>query len=422
MLLREVGVRPRQRRDDPVGQLQPRAPCATRSARGSGRSTRPSCSSSSSSSVEARPRTGPECAQPSLLRPLDEQLVRLELLAGGADPAVAELLELARLQRRPHVAQARAELRPEHAQVRLVAEADGRPVEELDLLDAQLLLDLVERAPAAASAPRTTPGAAAGAASRPPRRARLPAELDDAAHLGDLGEEPLVRARRGVGQPARCTESGASAQAPATRFRHRCSARNGITRRDHAQRLRRARTTASGTRPRRTTRSGGASGGCTSSTGRRGTPRTRASRSASSSARRPPRSSRRRAAACARAARRRAAAPRRRPGGEILVRRPELLDVRVVDEERDRVPEREQPALDLVGRPVAELMFCARRLLAVQPAHDVGAHPLERLVASIALPHEPCISRPSRRAASRRSAPRGTASGRSSATDMNSSE
>ena len=39
----------------------------------------------------------------------------------------------------------------------------------------------------------------------------------------------------------------------------------------------------------------------------------------------------------------------------IGVRRPEVLDVRVGDEERDGVPERQQPPLHLAGRAVAEL-------------------------------------------------------------------
>ena len=58
----------------------------------------------------------------------------------------------------------------------------------------------------------------------------------------------------------------------------------------------------------------------------------------------------------------------------------EACDVRVVDEELRRVPEGEEAPLDVVGEAVAELQRLARRLRAVQPAHHVGAHPLERLV------------------------------------------
>ena len=55
-------------------------------------------------------------------------------------------------------------------------------------------------------------------------------------------------------------------------------------------------------------------------------------------------------------------------------------DVRVVDEELGRVPERQEAPLDLACRPVPELDVLARILLAEQPAHDVRAHLVERLV------------------------------------------
>src|SRR5581483_2282687 len=85
-------------------------------------------------------RVGPA----ALLRALDEQLVRPELLPGRPDAPLPQLLELVRLERRPHLAEPRPELRAEHGEVRLVGEADGRAVEEHDLLHAQLLLDLLE--------------------------------------------------------------------------------------------------------------------------------------------------------------------------------------------------------------------------------------------------------------------------------------
>ena len=72
--------------------------------------------------------------------------------------------------------------------------------------------------------------------------------------------------------------------------------------------------------------------------------------------------------------------------GQILVARLEALDRGVVEEEARRVPQRQQPPLDLVGRPVAEADVLRRRLLAVQPAHDVGAHALERLVGRDEVP------------------------------------
>ena len=65
---------------------------------------------------------------------------------------------------------------------------------------------------------------------------------------------------------------------------------------------------------------------------------------------------------------------------EVLVDRLETLDGGVVGEEANRVPQREQPALDLVGRPEAETDVLGWRLARVHPAHDVGAHALERVV------------------------------------------
>src|SRR4030095_16099648 len=61
-------------------------------------------------------------------------------------------------------------------------------------------------------------------------------------------------------------------------------------------------------------------------------------------------------------------------------RRPETLDVGVPDEEPDGVPQREELALDLVCRAVAEQQVAVRRLVAVLPAHDVGAHACERFL------------------------------------------
>ena len=139
--------------------------------------------------------------------------------------------------------------------------------------------------------------------------------------------------------------------------------------RDHHDRAEKRCSQRLAARPRPRSRTFAGSGGCTSSTGR-------------------PRSSR---------------TTRRCPGPVALVRvgrlGDELLDareeppverlevtgfdagrdVRVVDEELRAVPERQQPALDLVRRPVAEVDVLARHLLAEHEAHDVGAHLLERL-------------------------------------------
>src|SRR5581483_5506034 len=59
-------------------------------------------------------RVGPA----ALLRALDEQLVRPELLPGRPDAPLPQLLELVRLERRPHLAEPRPELRAEHGEVR----------------------------------------------------------------------------------------------------------------------------------------------------------------------------------------------------------------------------------------------------------------------------------------------------------------
>ena len=101
---------------------------------------------------------------------LDEHLVRLELVAGGAEAAAAELLELARLQRLLHRAQLLAEPRPEHRQVRLHAQLRIDAVEH-DVLDAHLVGDLVRVRARTAPRPRRRAGAAAGAASAPTSRA-----------------------------------------------------------------------------------------------------------------------------------------------------------------------------------------------------------------------------------------------------------
>src|SRR5207247_11285171 len=58
----------------------------------------------------------------------------------------------------------------------------------------------------------------------------------------------------------------------------------------------------------------------------------------------------------------------------------EALDVGVVDEELERVPEGEKAALHLLSGTEAEADVLPRRLLAVEVAHDVRAHARERLL------------------------------------------
>ena len=81
--------------------------------------------------------------RPTLLaRSLDEHLVRAELVPGGAETAAVELLEVARLKRRPHGAELLPESRPEQRQVRLHTQL-GVDVTEHDLAYAQLVGDHV---------------------------------------------------------------------------------------------------------------------------------------------------------------------------------------------------------------------------------------------------------------------------------------
>ena len=127
--------------------------------------------------------------------PLDEHLVGPEHVAVDAERPVFERVEAAFLQRGANLGQRRAELRPEHAQVRLHAQLARVDLAPLDVLDAQLLGDLVGvrarglRAGDDESAQRLPQ-------RQPRRRARLPAELDDAAHLRHLGQQRLVDVRR----------------------------------------------------------------------------------------------------------------------------------------------------------------------------------------------------------------------------------
>ena len=98
------------------------------------------------------------------------------------------------------------------------------------------------------------------------------------------------------------------------------------------------------------------------------------------------------------------------PGLEVGVGRHEAVDVGVLDEEPVRVPQRQQPALDLVGRAVAEVDVLGRVLAGVQPAHHVGAHLLDGVVEPDRVAPATCASGGrSRRAPSRSRAPSGTA-------------
>ena len=125
---------------------------------------------------------------------LDEHLVAREVVAGDADAAVRELLEVARLERGAHRAQLLPELRPEQRQVRLHAQLARLDVPEGDVAHAELVRDLVRVALRARRA-LDDERAQRLPELQPRGRARLPSELDHAAELRDLGEQGRIRRR-----------------------------------------------------------------------------------------------------------------------------------------------------------------------------------------------------------------------------------
>ena len=264
----------RERDHDPVGQLEARV-LAFRIQLVDQVETRFSTSSSGSSAVSSATVIPSRVRdRPALLAdPLDEHLVRGEVVAGRAEAPV-RLLELARLERRAHRAELLAELRPEHGQVRLHAELGRLDVAELDLLHAQLLADLVHMPLRERRALDDEP--AQRLAQRKLRaRARLAAEIDDTPRL----PPPRPAAARPARPPP------ASSRERSTRAARPAAARARGARRGTASPARSRRATAASAvrsvsrRPRRRPRSAGASGGCTSSRDRRRTPRTTATTS-----------------------------------------------------------------------------------------------------------------------------------------------
>ena len=124
-----------------------------------------------------------------------EHLVGAELLAGDAHAASLELLVVAGLERRLHGRQPRAEPRPEHGEVGLELRANDGAVVEDDLLDVELLAELARVRGRAVRAADVCP------AQRLPEldarvAASLVAELDDPPRVGDVVEELLVALSR----------------------------------------------------------------------------------------------------------------------------------------------------------------------------------------------------------------------------------
>ena len=163
-------------------------------------------------------------AQPVAAAALDEHLVRLELVARGAEAAAVELLELARLRapactarsslpsRGPSTGRfgftrSSASTRSNTTSFTRTSSAISSacacaPVRALDDEPPQRLAEL-----------------------QPRRRARLVRERRRRARTSAISSSSARRARRRRASRARCTDSGPSG----TRFRHRWSVRNGIT-------------------------------------------------------------------------------------------------------------------------------------------------------------------------------------------------
>ena len=220
--------------------------------------------------------------RPALLAAaLDEHLVGLELVAEDTEAPAVELLELAGRERGTNGAELLAELRPERGQVRLHVELDGFDVAELDAPRRAARRRSLSRCPST-RAPSTT-------RRRSGCRSLIP-ELERACR-------PSSTTRRTSAISVRNARSGSSDLGPAGEV-------DGLRPVEHERppevvgdewhvpaRVRagsgRARTRACAARPRPRPRSGAASGGCTSSRGRRGTPRSHASRPPRASARSP---------------------------------------------------------------------------------------------------------------------------------------
>ena len=197
---------------------------------------------------------------------------RFELVAGSAEAAVTEILELAALQRRTDGGEPFPSFGPSSGQVRLDPQLAASTSPNVTSLTRSSSRDLLGVRPCERRAvddeawQRLTKLHARG-------RAGLTAELDDASHVARPRRASARPASAASGQPAWNTDAGASAHERSS-VRQRC-------RRGTASPARspgvpgRARTRASRARPRRRPRIDAASGGCTSSRRRRRRRRTR---------------------------------------------------------------------------------------------------------------------------------------------------
>ena len=260
---------------------------------------------------------------------LDEDLVRLEHVAVDLEAAAVELRETRPRRARPPTSRSAApSFGPSTGRFGFTrsSEASTSPNSTSFTRSSSAISSACA---AASGAPATTSRRSGWRSFSPERRARLPAELDHPAHAR--------RSRRAAPRPARAPRAsrrGAPTPAPpAHEVPPEVVGEERHHRRDHAQRLdeRVPERPERGRRP--PARSAGASGGCTSSRGRRRTPRTRGSRSRSASPRTPPVASR--TSSCVRSTSQRSSGRSdRRARLEVGEHRLEAVDVPVADEER----------------------------------------------------------------------------------------
>ena len=255
---------------------------------------------------------------------------RLELVAGDAEAAAVELLELAALRARSRTSRSSsAELRAEHRQVRLHAELARLDLAELDLLDAQLVGDLVRvRSRARRRALDDEP--AQRLAQLQPRRRRAPGGR---ARRRGAPRRSRRAARasgsRRSGQPARCTDAGAVLARGCARGARRGTASPARRRAATARARTRASANAASSSPSQKRRRERRMYQLERSSTNASNARIDVDRQRRLVRRRSPR----RRAACVRSTSQRSSGAARRPARSASHVGVEALDVRVVDEE-----------------------------------------------------------------------------------------
>ncbi len=315
--------------------------------------------------------------RPALLAvALDQHLLRGELVSGNAERAVRELLEVAGLERRPDCPELPPELRPEQRQVRLDAQLARVDLAERNLANTELVGDLVRMGRRTCGALHDQ-GAKRLAELHARARPRLATELDHAPQLVDLREQLGVRVGGlgPAGEVHRLGRVGARCrQQPPEVIGEQRHERSDDPEPLHERVPERSQcggiaVPEAPARPADVPVRDVVDEGFVRADDVDGDPALVRGRRVADERVRPlhqPAIERLELAL--------------RPVREILVARLPRVDVRVVDQELARVPEGQEAALDLVPGPVSEEQVLARRLRAVLPAHDVRAHPPERLV------------------------------------------